>query len=773
MVAEAITMRACFDVLVYKLYHDNWTVGLIESVRGISALVVAIPIGILADTKDRVVVLKIAAVYGIIASIFALWAVLDGSLAYTLPAAVLLGSSKEFNCTIVMSVFTDSMPSHQRASLFGVSGMLRESATLLGMLVGVYLFDVMGNTWSKYSLRIILIIGFGLVRPASCIPLLMYSPAPHVKDAKEAYSAIMQDGGKLQKYRRFVPHLVATHGLMRNLASGMSVQFFALFWNMEYGMSPKAVLAVQIAELSSTVVGIYVLTKFMVKHIGQAPLVMAAQMAGILGYLVLAEADNLHVSIIACVLRVGIVTGVQPILRSIVMDYTPTEQRGIWNSIESIASGMWSGSALLGGMLVDRHGYRFTYLITSVLFSVGAMMLLPLLCLVPRSQPSKLTCVADRCEKGLKDHEPAFLACPVSAMRPGADFLIKPEQERCEGMTVEQMKWDDEVNSVGRSRECSNVTPDSDECSKTSWDLFHQDCGMDWNPLERFPIRGRCPVPLNDVLAQDLKEDLNATIETIHKVRQESCLASLVPDGTYAHTHDTMSWATMPVKLPQEDRVYIPTDLLHIQSLREILSNTIKLFREVSEEQYRDSWMYLTVHISRNVPVGSQQRLGGIHVDGMWGNSKQGLGLEMWPKLHTVFSTAHPTKYYTEGFEPPQLATKDGKAPDYTVNWWSKMDHDFKEIKGRDMKSNVLYAISPYLMHEAGRRESLDESATRVFVRVGQCRSHYNGPHYAVNQRLGRFRFIEDRRSKLDDFPKWCDYEPRPSSVGKSRLGGA
>ena len=47
------------------------------------------------------------------------------------------------------------------------------------------------------------------------------------------------------------------------------------------------------------------------------------------------------------------------------------KHRGKWNSVESIMIFGWSGSALVGGWLVDEFGFDVTFIITGVLQAVG------------------------------------------------------------------------------------------------------------------------------------------------------------------------------------------------------------------------------------------------------------------------------------------------------------------------------------------------------------------------------------------------------------------
>jgi len=72
--------------------------------------------------------------------------------------------------------------------------------------------------------------------------------------------------------------------------------------------------------------------------------------------------------------------GSSGIRRSMMMDAVPKNQRVRWNSLESLTRMTWAGSAALGGWCVSTFGYRQTFLITAVVYTISTT---PLLLLVP------------------------------------------------------------------------------------------------------------------------------------------------------------------------------------------------------------------------------------------------------------------------------------------------------------------------------------------------------------------------------------------------------
>ena len=62
------------------------------------------------------------------------------------------------------------------------------------------------------------------------------------------------------------------------------------------------------------------------------------------------------------------------------------ESRARWNSLDGVLIFGWSGSALLGGILVDKYGFDVTFCITALMQGIGACFLVPLAFLVPRTE---------------------------------------------------------------------------------------------------------------------------------------------------------------------------------------------------------------------------------------------------------------------------------------------------------------------------------------------------------------------------------------------------
>lgn len=72
-----------------------------------------------------------------------------------------------------------------------------------------------------------------------------------------------------------------------------------------------------------------------------------------------------------------------PPSRAVLMDWVPRHLRGRVNAVDSVRSFSWSGSAALGGFLIQRYGFQTTFLITAAIKAAAFAPLIVLLAYVP------------------------------------------------------------------------------------------------------------------------------------------------------------------------------------------------------------------------------------------------------------------------------------------------------------------------------------------------------------------------------------------------------
>lgn len=174
-----------------------------------------------------------------------------------------------------------------------------------------------------------------------------------------------------------IPYIIFLSDFTIAVGAGMTVQYFALFFVNEYNLSPLTtaslwvVSPLVIAFLSGLAVPLS-------KYWGRAVVAVLCDAIGTACLFALSYHSPVWFAVPLYVLRTAAMNASYPVQRAILMDVVSKNARGKWNSLEGLTSFTWTGSAVLGGYLIDQHGYGFTFFITGAIY-IAATMILSLL----------------------------------------------------------------------------------------------------------------------------------------------------------------------------------------------------------------------------------------------------------------------------------------------------------------------------------------------------------------------------------------------------------
>ena len=296
------------------------------------------------------------------------------------------------------AVFADSIETGTRLQLMSKFATLRLSMALLGQLITITIFLCLGNTWTVTDLCIVESVGL-LFRIPACIICFFFDDS---KSLTTESKAVTQDSGsktsKNLKYT-YVPWIMFAVQIAWCLGSGITVKFIPIFFQTD----KKDGLDVSPAVVTAVLAGRRLATLVMISLYEKTAIAIGRVQSGILGWLcgvsfwavvvILGFLNdyNSHITnrvIIMSffVIRSGLLSGNSANDASISMDYVPKERRGFFTSLGAITAASWSGTAVLGGILVDRGSYKIAFLVTLIFHSCSILLRIPLLWLVPRKQ---------------------------------------------------------------------------------------------------------------------------------------------------------------------------------------------------------------------------------------------------------------------------------------------------------------------------------------------------------------------------------------------------
>eukprot|EP00746_Dinoflagellata_sp_MGD_P096218 gnl/MRDRNA2_/MRDRNA2_385641_c0_seq1.p1 gnl/MRDRNA2_/MRDRNA2_385641_c0~~gnl/MRDRNA2_/MRDRNA2_385641_c0_seq1.p1 ORF type:complete len:219 (+),score=25.55 gnl/MRDRNA2_/MRDRNA2_385641_c0_seq1:45-659(+) len=184
----------------------------------------------------------------------------------------------------------------------------------------------------------------------------------------------------------------------------MTVKFFPVFFNVQCHEDPVTVQIV-FASLSGLCAVGTLISNWVAKRVGRMQVVIPCFMVGITCTLLLGSLRNLYtepaVMIPLFMLRCTIMWSTGALKGSVIADYTPKAQRARWKALESITAMGWSGSAAVGGFLIDRFGYGPTFVITGCFQATVIPLWFVLLPIVAKE--SELLAASDAADLSMAD----------------------------------------------------------------------------------------------------------------------------------------------------------------------------------------------------------------------------------------------------------------------------------------------------------------------------------------------------------------------------------
>ncbi|KAI3433329.1 hypothetical protein D9Q98_003147 [Chlorella vulgaris] len=216
--------------------------------------------------------------------------------------------------------------------------------------------------------------------PASCVADSYEQTQVHQAPRRRGCCGTLPDG-------LVVTLLIGGSDLIGALASGMTLKFFAMYFMQSVGMLPVAVSLIgALAPLGVSAASLA--CQRLSKVVGRVQISLVTRCLDIvllvmLAHLPFATAPARRLLVAVHLLRMAFANATRPLMRSVLMDFVPRQYRGKVNAVDSIRTFSWSGSAALGGFLIERIGFRRTFLVTAGIKTAVLVPLFFLLAYVP------------------------------------------------------------------------------------------------------------------------------------------------------------------------------------------------------------------------------------------------------------------------------------------------------------------------------------------------------------------------------------------------------
>jgi len=371
--------------------------GLTSAASGITMTIFVFPAGYFADRFRRDILLKIAGVIGVIGLAFIAF---GNSFLYIFIALFLLGLFNALVRPSLEALFADSVESGYRSKIYSWAHLVRQFAMAAGPIIGAILFAIIGNEWDLGILKKVMYVGFA-VSMIGIVILFIFKDERSLGKESEAIAeevteeveeqqsrlALKVDSGKAAK---LIPILLVSSNLLVGIGAGMSIKYFPVFFTEKYFISPVWLNVIMGAtSLATGLLGL--VSQKVSLRLGRVQTIFIVQFIATFCLLIIAIYPPFAVLVPFFILRGSFMNAGQPLSRSILMDVIPKRRRGIWNSIEAIAWGLfWNASAVIGGFIVGaNNNFNLCFIITTFIYIVGMIPVILMMPLVGKEREAK------------------------------------------------------------------------------------------------------------------------------------------------------------------------------------------------------------------------------------------------------------------------------------------------------------------------------------------------------------------------------------------------
>ena len=342
------------------------TIGRVLSFQALGTMLMAIPASMLA-AKVRLKWMLIGATL-IGSAAFMLMVVLR-SVSLLFPVATLAGAAFIVHHVVAAPFFMRNSSPKERIYLFGLNYAVEILSSVIGVAGGGWLAHVMGERLDSNLLGLrITLLGSAVMLALAVIPyLLIHSPSP-LADKKRA-------GLWPIRIPKVLPRLLVTP-LLVGAGAGLVIPFLNLYFRDRFQLQSDSIGQIFAVSQSLTAVG-FVLGPALARRFGMVRTAAASELLSVPFFTTLAFSFNLPLSIAAFWLRGALMNMNQPVSRNFAMEIVKPEEQAFTNAmVEMTWSGSWMISTQIGGILIEKHGFKIPMLIAVVLYSTASSLYL-------------------------------------------------------------------------------------------------------------------------------------------------------------------------------------------------------------------------------------------------------------------------------------------------------------------------------------------------------------------------------------------------------------
>ncbi len=362
--------RLLFNFYVLSLGYDEAFLGNLVTASNLTALLVAIPMGYLADFLGRKASLLIG---GLAVSVAVLCMVVWPSGPILITMNVLLGMAQSLSAVSMGPFLMENSSVKERTYLFSFgSGMQMASASVGNWLGGSLPAWMAGSAQVPasdsyaYGLSLLVVSGGAAL---AALPLFFLRPQQLAKSRRSAFAPLSYFSSHSSLLGKLVLPMLVT-----SIGAGMIMPFMNVFFRQVYHQSDQTIGAMFAWGSLAMGVGLMIAPP-LADRMGKIQLVVITQALSIPFLFLLGFSPWFALSAGAYYIRLALMNMSGPVYQTFVMERVEASARATVASLVSMASNFgWAFSPTISGWVQVSYGFGPAFAATIVLYVVSIFL---------------------------------------------------------------------------------------------------------------------------------------------------------------------------------------------------------------------------------------------------------------------------------------------------------------------------------------------------------------------------------------------------------------
>ncbi|HKZ44800.1 MAG TPA: MFS transporter [Anaerolineales bacterium] len=362
--------RLLFNFYALSLGIDESIIGNFITVNSMTALLVALPMGYVADFLGRK---RSFIIGGAVISLAILGMVIWPSLGILYLMNVLMGAAQSLSGVTMAPFLLENSGEEERTYLFSLSSGIQMLASFAGNSVGGYLPSWIAD-WRSVGSTSSVAYGWslGVIASLSILGLIPFF-AMNTRHLKNTDKSIFAPIGYAVKNWASISKMVLPL-LITSIGAGLFMPFMNIFFRVVHNQ-PDPVIG-NVLAWGALAMGIgLVIAPPIADRIGKIKLVVLTQGLSIPFLMLLGYSPWFWMSAIGHYVRLTLMNMGGPVYNAFVMEHVEPEARAMVASLTNMAWNFgWAFSPSISGFLQINYGFNPVYLLVIILYSISVFL---------------------------------------------------------------------------------------------------------------------------------------------------------------------------------------------------------------------------------------------------------------------------------------------------------------------------------------------------------------------------------------------------------------